>query len=226
VLGYHKRVILSDLDLSITGPGVVGLMGPNGSGKTTVLKAVAGLLAPRSGQLRVNGEDPRRPSQQLRRQLRFLPARPALWGELSVGNTLAYFAELYGTTPESPAPFELDRYSNQMVGQLSMGWQVRLALAGVVCGAPGLILADEPRNGLEPDAVEEMWLRLRDLASTRGSLVLVSSHYLEELAQYCDRVLLVKDAMVTDFGRRQWQDHPDGLLGLYRSGSADRPCSG
>ena len=189
---------LRGLDLRIRPGEIYGLLGPNGSGKTTFIRCVAGLLRPDAGTLAVLGDSPRAAVGAGR--VGYMTQTPALYVDLSVNENLRFFATLQGL----PHPDEriadalrtvdlLDR-RHSVVNTLSGGMRTRVSLAAALLHRPSLLLLDEPTVGVDPLLRQEFWAHFRDLASS-GITILVSSHVMDE-ASRCDRLGLIRGGVV------------------------------
>lgn len=200
--GLRKRFgaveALRGLDLQIRPGEIYGLLGPNGSGKTTFIRCVAGLLRPEAGTLTVLGGTPRAAVSAGR--VGYMTQAPALYGELSVNENLRFFAALQGV-PHSDDRIEealrtvdlLDR-RHSVVNTLSGGMRTRVSLAATLLHRPSLLLLDEPTVGVDPLLRQEFWTHFRKLASS-GTTMLVSSHVMDE-ASRCDRLGLIRGGVV------------------------------
>jgi ABC-2 type transport system ATP-binding protein len=189
---------LRGLNLRIRPGEIYGLLGPNGSGKTTFIRCVAGLLRPEAGTLTVLGGTARAAVSAGR--VGYMTQAPALYGELSVNENLRFFASLQGV----PHPDErieealrtvalLDR-RHSVVNTLSGGMRTRVSLAATLLHRPSLLLLDEPTVGVDPLLRQEFWTHFRKLASS-GITMLVSSHVMDE-ASRCDRLGLIRGGVV------------------------------
>jgi ABC-2 type transport system ATP-binding protein len=168
---------------------IYGFLGPNGSGKTTTIRMLCGLLTPDGGRGTCLGYDIRRESRRIKREVGYMTQRFSLYEDLSIAENLDFIARVYGIARRRPRVDEaLERLGlagrrGQLAGTLSGGWKQRLALAACLLHDPKLLLLDEPTAGVDPGARREFWERLHELAHG-GMTVLVSTHYMDE-AERC-----------------------------------------
>jgi ABC-2 type transport system ATP-binding protein len=200
--GVRKRFgaieALRDLSLGVRTGEIYGLLGPNGSGKTTVIRCVAGLLTPEAGTLTVLGGTARASVSDGR--VGYMTQAPALYGELSVLENLRFFAALQGVAhaddriEEALRTVDLLERRRSVVNTLSGGMRTRISLAATLLHRPSLLLLDEPTVGVDPLLRQEFWTHFRTLASS-GVTILVSSHVMDE-ASRCDRLGLIRNGVV------------------------------
>lgn len=195
---FHDVEALSGLDLAVAAGEVVGLLGPNGSGKTTFIRAVAGLVRVDGGTIEVLG---RRPREAVAAGLvGYMTQTAALYQELTVEENLAFFAALRGLTDARAAIDEalhvvdIMTRRRSLVTTLSGGLRQRVSLAIALLGRPPLLLLDEPTVGVDPAQRREFWSFFRTL-SADSTAILVSSHVMDE-AERCDRLALVRSGRV------------------------------
>ena len=199
---YGTLVAVESADLRIEGGQVVGLVGPNGAGKTTLLKMLATLLTPTDGEVFIAGLNARTDFLNIRQRLGYMPDFFNLYHDLTLLETLAFFADAYGVEPGAIAErtaqtlrtVELQAKSGELVRNLSRGMTQRLGLATLLVRDPQVLLLDEPASGLDPLARMQLRNILKRLRS-EGRAIVVSSHILPELEEFCT------DMIVMDRGR-------------------------
>ena len=190
-------------------PGeVVGYLGPNGSGKTTTIRMLLGLLEPSDGHATVLGYDAFRQSEQVRARTGYMSQKFALYDDLTVWENMQFYGGVYGITKkeriaETLSLLGLSRHESTLTTSLSAGWRQRLALGIALVHQPKLLFLDEPTSGVDPTARRAFWDLIYDLASN-GVTVLVTTHYMDE-AEYCERVGIMRD------GKLLAMDTPDNL---------------
>lgn len=186
------REVLPDLSLRVPAGQVVGLLGPSGGGKSTLMRAVVGVQVVESGTVTVLGE--RAGSPGLRRRVGYLTQAPSVYGDLTVRDNVRYFARVVGAddsaVDEAIRSVDLTGHVRSRVDSLSGGQRSRASLACVLVGDPDVLVLDEPTVGLDPVLRRDLWDLFRGLAD-RGRTVLVSSHVMDE-ATRCDRLLLLR----------------------------------
>lgn len=189
---FGQRVAVDHVSMRVERGEIAGFLGPNGSGKTTTMRVMCGLLTPDEGGGRVLGRDLRRETEALKREIGYMTQHFSLYEDLTIAENLRFVAGLYGLHPvaekvaETLASLGLTARQHQLSGTLSGGWKQRLALAASVMHRPKLLLLDEPTAGVDPKARREFWEEIHRLAA-EGITVLVSTHYMDE-AERCHRV--------------------------------------
>lgn len=174
---------------------IYGFLGPNGSGKTTTIRMLCGLLTPDSGSGNCLGFDILRESAQIKRRVGYMTQGFSLWEDLSLRENLDFIARMYGMNNRREAvrrsldSLGLTARQNQLAGSLSGGWKQRLALAACMLHEPQLLLLDEPTAGVDPKARRDFWAEIHRLAAD-GISVLVSTHYMDE-AERCHRLAYI-----------------------------------
>ncbi|MGJ0626851.1 ATP-binding cassette domain-containing protein [Xenorhabdus bovienii] len=188
---------VSHLNAEIQGGSVTGLVGPDGAGKTTLIRMLAGLLKPDNGNIKIMGLDPIKDSVEVRSELGYMPQKFGLYEDLTVLENLNLYAELRGVLREErKATFQklltftdLTHFTGRLAGKLSGGMKQKLGLVCTLLGSPKVLLLDEPGVGVDPIARQELWQMVHELASD-GMLILWSTSYLDE-AELCRDVLLL-----------------------------------
>jgi ABC-2 type transport system ATP-binding protein len=202
---YGERVALRDLTIVIEPGEIVGLLGPNGSGKTTTLRMLATLLRPDAGTLRVLSWDVVADAMEVRRRIGVMPERPSLYERQTVDANVRFWAEVHRLpSPSQAVARALDFVGladrrNDLVGSLSKGLKQRVALARAIVHRPPVLLLDEPSSGLDPSAAASMEALIRDLAR-EGATVLLNTHRLAEAERLCDRVAILREGHLVRLG--------------------------
>jgi len=177
-------------------PGeIVGYLGPNGSGKTTTIRMLLGLLQPDEGQASVLGFDIVRQTEQIRASCGYMSQKFAIYDDLTVWENLRFYAGVYGivnkaSIQETMAHVGLIEQTDNLTRELSTGWRQRLALGIALVHSPRLLFLDEPTSGVDPNARRAFWDLIYDL-SAQGVTILVTTHYMDE-AEYCNRVGMMR----------------------------------
>jgi ABC-2 type transport system ATP-binding protein len=208
-----SREVLPGLSMIVPRGQVVGLLGPSGGGKTTLLRAIVGVQVVAGGTVMVLGQPAGSPG--LRRRVGYVTQSPSVYGDLSVCANLAYFATLAGAgraaVERTIEAVDLTTDAGERVDRLSGGQRSRVSLGAALVGSPEVLVLDEPTVGLDPVLRRDLWAMFHRLADD-GTTLLVSSHVMDE-ATRCDRLLLLRE------GHLLADDTPDGLLA--RTGAPD-----
>jgi ABC-2 type transport system ATP-binding protein len=192
---FGGREVVHDLSMQVKRGTIYGFLGPNGSGKTTTIRMLCGLLTPDSGEGTCLGYDIRRDADKIKRQVGYMTQRFSLYQDLSVRENLEFVARLYGvrdargTARDMIKRLGLSGREEQLAGELSGGWKQRLALGACTLPNPQLLLLDEPTAGVDPKARRDFWNEIHALAA-EGLTVLVSTHYMDE-AERCHEIAYI-----------------------------------
>ena len=189
---YGGKTVVDNVSIRVRKGEISGFLGPNGSGKTTTIRVMCGLLTPDAGDGQVLGHDLRTDARAIKREVGYMTQRFSFYEDLSIAENLAFVAGLYHLRPvrkyvnDTLEDLGLSTRRGQLAGSLSGGWKQRLALAACIMHKPRLLLLDEPTAGVDPKARREFWDEIHRLAAT-GITVLVSTHYMDE-AERCHRI--------------------------------------
>jgi ABC-2 type transport system ATP-binding protein len=211
---YGAVEALAHLSLDVRAGEMFGLIGPDGAGKTTAIRLICGLLHADGGQVRVLGLDPHRDHRALTERVGYLSQRFSLYGDLTIDENIAFFAEVHGVRDYARrrdqllSMTQLTPFRSRLADRLSGGMKQKLALACTLVHEPELILLDEPTTGVDPVSRREFWKLLSEFLAS-GITILMSTPYLDE-AERCSRVALVHE------GRALAIDEPDRLRTLIR----------
>jgi ABC-2 type transport system ATP-binding protein len=233
---FGGRKVVQDLSMQVRRGTIYGFLGPNGSGKTTTIRMLCGLLTPDSGEGTCLGYDIRRDADKIKRQVGYMTQRFSLYQDLSVRENLEFVARLYGLPNARDAAREmikrigLSGRGEQLAGELSGGWKQRLALGACTLPNPQLLLLDEPTAGVDPKARRDFWNEIHALAA-EGLTVLVSTHYMDE-AERCHEIAYIAygnllahgtvDEVIAKSALSTWNVTGDDLNGLA-SELAEKP---
>ena len=192
---FGARVVVKDLTLQVRRGQIFGFLGPNGSGKTTTIRMLCGLLTPDSGSGTCLGYDILTQSHLIKRRVGYMTQRFSLYQDLSIRENLEFVGRVYGvadartSASEAIARLGLAGREDQLAGELSGGWKQRLALGACILPQPDLLLLDEPTAGVDPKARRDFWNEIHALAA-EGLTVLVSTHYMDE-AERCHEIAYI-----------------------------------
>jgi ABC-2 type transport system ATP-binding protein len=225
---YGGRAVVDGVDLQVAAGRICGFLGPNGSGKTTTIRMLCGLLTPDAGEGTCLGLNLRTEALRIRREVGYMTQRFGLYEDLSIRENLEFIGRLYELPQRREAVDRtLDRLGlgarqKQLAGTLSGGWKQRLALAACLMHSPKLLLLDEPTAGVDPKARREFWDQIHSLAA-EGITVLVSTHYMDE-AERCHELAYIaygkllargtEPQIVRDAGLVVWAVQGEGLAAL------------
>jgi len=189
---FGDKTVVNAIDLQVRRGEIFGFLGPNGSGKTTFIRMLCGLLTPDAGSGTCLGYDVLKQQAEIKRHVGYMTQRFSYYEDLSIRENLDFIARVYdvpdrrAAVQQSLERLGLENRSAQLAGQLSGGWKQRLALAACLIHSPQLLLLDEPTAGVDPKARREFWDEIHRLAAT-GLTVLITTHYMDE-AERCHRL--------------------------------------
>ncbi|MBI5890296.1 MAG: ABC transporter ATP-binding protein [Nitrosomonadales bacterium] len=192
---FGDKHVVKDLALQVKQGEIFGFLGPNGSGKTTSIRMICGLLTPDSGAGTCLGYDVLNDSVEIKKHVGYMTQKFSLWDDLTIAENLDFVARMFGMKDRKPAvaaaleELGLTARRNQLAGTLSGGWKQRLALASCLLHRPKLLLLDEPTAGVDPKARRDFWEEIHRL-SAAGITILVSTHYMDE-AERCHRLAYI-----------------------------------
>jgi ABC-2 type transport system ATP-binding protein len=219
---FGARRVVDGLSLQVAPGEICGFLGANGSGKTTTIRMLCGLLTPDGGEGKCLGFDVVREAQRIRREAGYMTQHFGFYEDLTVFENLDFVASVYEMSDRADAVGEIvarmglaDRTA-QLAGQLSGGWKQRLALAACVLHRPKLLLLDEPTAGVDVKARREFWDLIHDLAA-RGLTVLVSTHYMDE-AERCKRIIYLSTGRVVVQGTPEEVVRNSGVIAFEITG--------
>lgn len=216
---FGDKHVVQDVSMTLEQGWICGFLGPNGSGKTTTLRLLCGLLTPDSGEGRCLGFDIRRQADQIKRRTGYMTQKFSLYEDLTIAENLAFAAQIHGLAGRKGrvaaalSRLGLENRAGQLAGTLSGGWKQRLALAVATLHEPQLLLLDEPTAGVDPQARRTFWDEIHALAAA-GLTVLVSTHYMDE-AERCHEIAYISygrliargtvEAVIADAGLVTWR---------------------
>jgi ABC-2 type transport system ATP-binding protein len=227
---FGELTAVDHVALTVRAGEIYGFLGPNGSGKTTFLRMLCGLLRADDGSGRVLGHDVIAESEAIKREVGYMTQRFSFWEDLSIEENLDFVARMYGvknrrqTVRESVKELGLEQRKKQLAGQLSGGWKQRLALAACLIHRPKLLLLDEPTAGVDPKARRDFWEEIHQLAA-QGLTFLITTHYMDE-AERCQRLAYISkgklladgtvDEVISRVGLTTWAVQGPNLADLAK----------
>lgn len=199
---YGSRIAVNNLSLQVQRGEVVGLLGVNGTGKSTTMNMLAGILTPDQGQINIATFDLKKNPMQARAELGYLPEKPPLYVEMTVDQYLRYAAQLRRVEkkhlPKALANAKqrcgLSDQGNRLIRNLSKGYQQRVGIAQAIIHSPSIVILDEPTVGLDPVQIRDIRQLIRELGEQHS--VLLSTHILPEVQSVCDRALIMREGQI------------------------------
>jgi ABC-2 type transport system ATP-binding protein len=223
---FGRKTAVDNIDICVPQGEVWGFLGPNGSGKTTTIRMLCGLLRADAGHGTCLGHDISTQSDAIKREVGYMTQRFSFWEDMTIRENLDFVARVY-ELPDAAVRVKatleqlgLVARQNQLAGQLSGGWKQRLALAACMLHDPKLLLLDEPTAGVDPQARRDFWEEIHAL-SERGLTVLVSTHYMDE-AERCDRIVYILNGKIVAQGTVQEVIARSGLVTFIAEGPGVR----
>ncbi len=225
---FGPKTVVKNLDMRVKRGEIYGFLGPNGSGKTTFIRMLCGLLKPDSGQGACLGYDIFTEAERIKPHVGYMSQKFSLYTDLTVTENLNFIAQVYGIenrrqqVQESLTRMGLQRFAKHLAGNLSGGWKQRLALAASMMHGPQLLLLDEPTAGVDPGARRDFWDQVHHLAG-QGITALISTHYMDE-AERCHRLAYIAygdllaagtvEELIADADLMTWTVRGDNLTAL------------
>ncbi|HEY7939523.1 MAG TPA: ABC transporter ATP-binding protein [Acidimicrobiales bacterium] len=210
---YGSFAALADLDLEVAAGEALGFLGPNGSGKTTTIRLLLGLIRPTGGRAEIFGLDARRQAVEAHRRLAYVPGEVSLWPSLTGGETLHLLGEVQGRVDTAYRTELIERFDldpSRKVRAYSKGNRQKLMLIAALAARPDLLLLDEPTSGLDP-LMEQAFRHCVHEARERGQTLFLSSHILSEVEALCDRVAILRQGRLVEIGTLSEMRHLTAL---------------
>ncbi|NQY81159.1 MAG: ABC transporter ATP-binding protein [Candidatus Caenarcaniphilales bacterium] len=201
---FAGKQVIKDVSIQVPRGKIFGFLGPNGSGKTTTIRLICGLLTANSGSGTCLGYDIFNNSENIRAKTGYMTQKFSFWEDLTIKENIEFVADMYSIknsqerVEEAIHNLGLKDRENQLAGKLSGGWKQRLALAACILHKPDLLLLDEPTAGVDPKARRDFWDEIHKLAA-QGLTVLVSTHYMDE-AERCNEIIYIANGQIVTKG--------------------------
>ena len=206
---YDKTIAVKDLSFVINKGKIIGLLGPNGCGKTTTIAMILGLVKPTSGEVIIKGKNIEKERINLLEKMNFISPYVELPKKLTVEENLKVYAGLYGIKnvnekiSELINELRLNKFLKKKTGELSSGQKNRISLAKALINDPEILLLDEPTASLDPDTGDFVRSFIEHYSSKTNVTILLASHNMNEVERLCDRVMMMKDGIIVDTGKSQ-----------------------
>ncbi len=196
-MSYGKREVLRDISFQIGDGKIVGLLGKNGAGKSTIMNILTGYLKPRAGEIYINQIDMRKKPKEAKKHIGYLPEIPPLYKDMKVWEYLTFAADMKGIRGKREEAasvmklLDIESRQNDYIKNLSKGLQQRVGFAQVLLGNPSIMILDEPMVGLDPEEKKSMRALIQSLQ--KEHTIIISSHILTEIEELCNEILILKD---------------------------------
>ena len=206
---YDKIIAVKDLTFEINKGKIIGLLGPNGCGKTTTIAMILGLLKPTSGEVIIKGKNIEKERINLLEKMNFISPYVELPKKLTVEENLKVYADLYGVTNANEKIYELvnelrlNEFFKKKTGELSSGQKNRISLAKALINDPEILMLDEPTASLDPNTGDFVRSFIEHYSSKTNVTILLASHNMNEVERLCDSVMMMKDGIIVDTGKSQ-----------------------
>ena len=206
---YDKTIAVKDLSFVINKSKIIGLLGPNGCGKTTTIAMILGLVKPTSGEVLIKGKNIEKERINLLEKMNFISPYVELPKKLTVEENLKVYADLYGVTNTNEKIYELvnelrlNEFFKKKTGELSSGQKNRISLAKALINDPEILLLDEPTASLDPETGDFVRSFIEHYSSKTNVTILLASHNMNEVERLCDSVMMMKDGSIVDTGKSQ-----------------------
>ncbi len=206
---YDKIIAVKDLTFEINKGKIIGLLGPNGCGKTTTIAMILGLVKPTSGEVIIKGKNIEKERINLLEKMNFISPYVELPKKLTVEENLKVYADLYGVTNTNEKIYELvnelrlNEFLKKKTGELSSGQKNRISLAKALINDPEILLLDEPTASLDPETGDFVRSFIEHYSSKTNVTILLASHNMNEVERLCDSVMMMKDGTIVDTGKSQ-----------------------
>jgi len=206
---YDKIIAVKDLSFVINKGKIIGLLGPNGCGKTTTIAMILGLVKPTSGEIIIKGKNLEKERINLLEKMNFISPYVELPKKLTVEENLKVYAGLYGVKNANEKIYELvnelrlNEFFKKKTGELSSGQKNRISLAKALINDPEILMLDEPTASLDPDTGDFVRSFIENYSSKTNVTILLASHNMNEVERLCDSVMMMKDGIIVDTGKSQ-----------------------
>ncbi|WP_028399676.1 ABC transporter ATP-binding protein [Ectobacillus panaciterrae] len=205
---FEKQLVLENVSFHVQQGETVGLLGPNGSGKTTIIRLLNGVIDPDGGEMRIGEWNPVENGHDIRRMSGILTEGAGLYYELSGLENLLFFAKLYRSyevkrIQQLLEEFQLDMHQHKKVGTYSTGMKRRLGMIKALLHRPSLLFLDEPTNGLDPEGIHLVMRYIKKLSEQEGTTVLLCSHILHQMETVCDTYLFLEKGRILERGTKE-----------------------